>query len=194
MDSLTLILIAVTNFFLAIVVGLLALLIYKVFRQNTKDQQPAAMAQPNYHPAIKERLKEIEHIKPKRADIFCPNHPEEPGEANCAICDRLFCKACFRPFKSMYLCKEHLPLLMRHEWKEVITLKTSTADPEEGVRLFDVKKELFHKHSLATYVETHYKINVDHDYIETYLVLFSVQEEADQVKQHLTSEEFFKLS
>jgi hypothetical protein len=104
----------------------------------------------------------------------------------CAICDKIFCKACIKPFKSLHFCKEHIPLIMRHDWDEVITIKTSTSDPEQGVRLYDIKKELFTKDELPTYIETHYKINVDHDYIETYLVLFAIRENLDLVKSKIS--------
>lgn len=74
---------------------------------------------------------------------------------------------------------------MKHEWEEVLTLKTSTEDPEEGVRLFDKKKEIFEKDNIPTYIETHYKINVDQDFIETYLVLFGIKEELPKIKNKL---------
>jgi len=74
---------------------------------------------------------------------------------------------------------------MRHDWDEVLTIKTSTQDPEQGVHLYDVKKQLFEKDDLPTYVETHYKINVDHDYIETYLVLYGMKEKIEDLKKRL---------
>jgi hypothetical protein len=77
-------------------------------------------------------------------------------------------------------------LIMRHEWDEVLTIKTSTADPEHGVRLFDAKKKLFEEMNLPSYIETHYKINLENDYIETYLVLFTVKENVDVVRANLT--------
>lgn len=75
--------------------------------------------------------------------------------------------------------------MMRHDWEEVLTLKTSTSDPEQGVKLYDIKKELFQRDDIPTYIETHYKINVDHDYIETYLVLFSIKESTLALKEKL---------
>jgi hypothetical protein len=46
-------------------------------------------------------------------------------------------------------------------------------------------KQLFEKDDLPTYVETHYKINVDHDYIETYLVLYGMKEKIEDLKKRL---------
>jgi hypothetical protein len=177
MENTAIVLIVLTNVALVVILGLLTFLIYRLFQQKI-PKDTGETSSPSYHPAIVARLKELQKIKPGKRDLFCPNHPDEPGETTCAICDKLFCKACVKPFKTLHFCKEHLPLLMRHEWEEILTLKTSTDDPEQGVRLYDLKKELFQTEDIPTYVETHYKINVDQDYIETYLVLFSMKEKA----------------
>ena len=71
---------------------------------------------------------------------------------------------------------------MTHEWSEILTIKTSTSDPENGVKLYDLKKGFFQNEGIATYIETHYKINVDQDFIETYLVLFGIAEQAPKLK------------
>ncbi len=194
MEHTALILIVVTLFLLVIIVGLLTALVFKLFRQTLPRESSLPRSQEatsgdlstgEFHPAIMERLKELDKIKPPRAELFCPNHTEEPGEVTCSICDGLFCRACIKPFKALHFCKEHLPLVMRHDWDEVLTIKTSTADPEHGVRLFDVKKELFKERDIPTYVETHYKINVDQDHIETYLVLFAIRESVDDLRERL---------
>jgi hypothetical protein len=194
MESTAIFLIIVALFLLVIIIGFLSLLIYKLLKQQTISTNSSVIKssiEPNLpdairsqiHPGINERLLELKKIKPTRSDLFCPNHSDEPGEANCAICDRLFCKTCIKPFKTMHFCKEHLPLIMKHDWDEVLTIKTSTSDPEQGVRLFDVKKNIFRDDDIPTYIETHYKINVDQDYIETYLVLFAIKERITTVRE-----------
>lgn len=85
----------------------------------------------------------------------------------------------------MHLCLEHYPMVMKNDWNEVVTIKTSTHNPEEGVHLYDIKKKLFQDKSIPSYIETHYKIDVDHDNIETYLVLFSLQENLAEIKKEL---------
>ena len=192
MEQTALILIVLTLLLLVVIVGLLTFLLFKVFRQNNSFINPAPIktgeaphpdiSRSEFHPDILARLKDLEKVKPRRADLFCPNHTEEPGETMCAICDKIYCKSCIKPFKSLHFCKEHLPLVMRYDWDEVITIKTSTQDPEQGVRLYDVKKEIFEEDDIPTYVETHYKINVDQDYIETYLVLFAQVDSIEMVK------------
>ncbi len=198
MEKLAILLILVMLFILIIIVGLLSVLVYKLLKApadrvqvtggvEADNQAHPDSTRPPYHPEILERMKGLQGVKNSRSDLFCPNHANEPGEVMCAICDQLFCKSCIRPFKTLHFCKEHLPLLMRYEWDEVLTLKTSTQSPDEGVRLFDVKKELFQKEDIPTYVETHYKINVDQDHIETYLVLFSVKDKKSDLQDRLRS-------
>jgi hypothetical protein len=195
MEKYALVLIVLTNVFLVFILAILVFLVYRLYKQNhareKQEQVPVekntTIANTDYHPAILERFKEAERIKSKRSELFCPNHPDEPGEVTCAICDHLYCRLCIKPFKSLHFCKEHLPLLMNKEWVEVLTIKTSTKDPEEGVRMYDLKKKLFQEDELPTYIETHYKINVDKDFIETYLVVFAITEDAPTIKEKLAS-------
>jgi hypothetical protein len=195
MEHTAIVLIVITLFLLAIIVGLLTMLIYRLMKQpSTNNNQTIVQStgeaphpdvtKAQFHPEILNRLSELEKIKPRKSELFCPNHSDEPGEVTCAICDKLFCVRCIKPFKSLHFCKEHIPLVMKHEWEEVLTVKTSTQDPEEGVRLYDAKRKLFEEKELPTYIETHYKINVDHDFIETYLVVFSIRENSQLVKQN----------
>lgn len=183
MENLTILLLASTNILIVAVLCVLAFLIYRLLKEDRKSQLPQPNVTDQYHPAIRERIKEADKLRPKNLDLFCPNHPDEPGETTCAICDRLFCRVCNKPFKNLHFCKEHLPLVMRHDWEEVLTLKTSTEDPEEGVRLYDRKREIFQKDAVPTYVETHYKIDVDQDHIETYLVVFAIREQLEETKE-----------
>lgn len=195
MEQTALILIVITLFLLVILIGLLTFFIFKNFGKNiaapnivvptNNESSHPDVSKSEFHPDILERIKGLEKIKPKRAHLFCPNHTEEPGETMCSICDKIYCRACIKPFKSLHFCKEHLPLIMRFDWDEVVTIKTSTHDPEQGVRLYDVKKEIFDNDDIPTYVETHYKINVDQDYIETYLVLFAQKESIEMVKEKI---------
>jgi hypothetical protein len=78
-----------------------------------------------------------------------------------------------------------MPLLMKNDWEEVLTVQTSTEDPEQGVKLYDIKKQIFKEKHIPTYIETHYKINVDQDYVETYLVLFAIKSDVTTLKDDL---------
>lgn len=190
MENITVILLVFTNVLIVLILGLFAFFIYRLLKQQNQPRHDQPTQVPTeshqYHPAVLERFKEAEKIKKRKPELNCPNHADEPGEVVCAICDRLYCRACIKPFKTLHFCKEHISLMMRHDWEEVLTVKTSTTDPEHGVRLYDRKKEVFERDELPTYIETHYKINVDQDYIETYLVLFGIKEQLTDLKQKFT--------
>ena len=199
MEQTTLIIVVITNIILVLGLGGFGFLIYKLLKDQKAPppagtQAPTVAVEknplaetPSYHPEILKRMKYLEEVKAKKAELACPNHPSEPGETICAICDLHYCHACVKPFKSMYLCKEHMPLVMGNEWGEVLTIKSSAADPEKGVRLYDLKKELYRDEDLPSYIETHYKLNVDHDSIETYLVMFAKIGDLDTVKRKTAS-------
>ncbi len=165
------------------VIGLLFVLVFKLLKQQ-KTSAPSEELNSSIHPDIALRIQEAKFLKKniKKPSVFCPNHPEEVGETTCAICGKFFCKACLRPFKTMHFCKEHLGLVMSNEWVEVATIKSHTDDAEAGVKLIETKQKWWDKDQLPTYIETHYKINIDQDYIETYLVLFSTKAQLAEVK------------
>ncbi len=185
MENTTLLLIIITNLLLVLVVGVFGFLVYKLIKEQKKNSEDKSSSEipAGYHPGVVERLKEVQKLKQRRPELFCPNHPEEPGETTCGICDKLFCKSCVKSFKSLHFCREHLPFVMNHQWEEVMTIKTSTQDPENGVRIYDRKKEIFENEELPTFVETHYKINIDHDHIETYLVVFAIREQLETIRE-----------
>jgi hypothetical protein len=193
MEQTALILIIISLVFLVIITALLTLLLYRLLNK----QDPASHAGPEInthfkhlnglHPGIIERLRPAKAKSQKRSEIFCPNHSEEPGEVTCSICDNIFCRSCAKPFKTMHFCKEHLPMLMRHTWIEVLTIKTSSTDPEEGVRLYDLKKKLFEQENIPTYIENHYKIDIERDLIETFLVMFAIEDQIKTVKEWISS-------
>lgn len=191
METTLLVSVILLNVVLLLVLGFLGFLIYKLL----KDRQPTTTqaaptttvnkAENNYHPEIQKRLDELKFSKVTAENIFCPYHPEEAGEVQCGICHKYFCARCVRPMKSIYFCKEHMALFLRSQWQEVLTLKTSSEDPEAGVRLFEKKQEIFKEKQLPTYVETHYKIDVEGDYIETYLVVFAQEDQIDEMRKLL---------
>lgn len=178
------------NIILLVVLGFFGFLIYRMLRDRqikidqSAEPSPPLHATSHYHPEIQKRLEEVTFTNPVREDIFCPYHPQEPGEVQCGMCARYFCSKCVRPMKSIYFCKEHMALYLRSQWQEVLTLKTNSDDAEAGVRLYEQKQQLFNEEQIPTYIETHYKIDVDGDSIETYLVLFAQEVQHSQVKEY----------
>jgi hypothetical protein len=192
MESTALILIALTLLMLTVVVIILSFIIYRLFfskqhnnRNKVELRESLPVSDSHLDPKINERLKEIHQNKSKYFDIFCQNHKKEPGEVTCGICGLHFCPSCVKPYKSLHFCKNHFPVIMKNEWTEVFTIEASAESPHEGVNLYETKKSLFENKNIPTYIETHYKINVDQNNIETYFVLFSIKSDVDEVKSFL---------
>lgn len=183
----------VLNIILIIVLGFFGYLMYRLLKERQQPQLvQTTIPEPtqensttHYHPEIKKRMEDVAFTNPVKSDIFCPYHPTEPGEVQCGMCARYFCSRCVRPMKSIYFCKEHMALYLRNHWTEVLTIKTNSSDPENGVRLYERKQQLFIEQQIPTYVETHYKIEVDSDFIETYLVLFAMEENVEEVRKYI---------
>jgi hypothetical protein len=179
---LTLVVILLVVLIIVMVVAILfAMKLIPALKQNN--------APDNFHPDIKERMSEAQKIKAKLIlEANCHLHPKEPSEAACAICDDYFCKSCIKTFENKNFCKEHSSLFLNYQWKDVFTLKSTPDDPEAGVRVVEWKKKVWKDESLPLYVQTHYKIDVDGDQIESWVVLFSREDDCDSVKERLTQE------
>jgi hypothetical protein len=48
---------------------------------------------------------------------------------------------------------------------------TTPDTPELGLYIYNFKRELWLKKSIPSFVMTHYKINIDNDYIESFIQL-----------------------
>lgn len=183
MDQFAYVIIAVLVLILLVVIGLLFVLVFRLLKNPPPPKDSAKEFQPEMEKRFTEVKKKNQAIL--KQNVYCSNHPEEVGETTCAICGNFFCHRCIKTYKAMHLCNEHLALIMKNDWEEIITIKSHTDDTEAGVKLVEVKQKWWDEEELATYIETHYKINIDGDYVETYLVLFGIKTQIDNIKRRL---------
>ena len=182
------------NILLTLVIILLVILIIVfviaiLFAMKIMPNLKSAPQNDSYHPDIKIRMSEAQRIKDKLIlEANCHLHPSEPSEAACAICDDYFCKSCIKTYENKHFCKDHATLFLNFKWKDVYSLKSTPDDPEAGVRVVEWKKRIWLNENLPLYVQTHYKIDVDGDQIESWVVLFSREVDSDSIKNRLTQE------
>ncbi len=180
------------NILLTLVIVLLVVLIVVLiaavlFAMKLVPQLKAKTPTDNFHPDIKKRISEAQKIKDKLIlEANCHLHPSEPSEAACAICDDYFCKSCIKTYENKHFCKEHSAYFLNFKWRDVYTLKSTPDDPEAGVRVVEWKKRIWKDESIPLYVQTNYKIDVDGDQIESWVVLFSKESDSEEVKKRLT--------
>ncbi len=135
------------------------------------------------------RLKKIsqEQVVEK---YFCENHPEAPSTGTCLICEDVFCEKCIIEHESLYFCKEHFKTFVSNKWKQITDVKTTPSTPEEGLFIYHFKKQIWVERQQPSFVLTHYKINIEHDFIESYIQLNVIESIADDLKNEIDE---FKL-
>ncbi len=121
---------------------------------------------------------------------FCENHPETPSSGTCLICEDVFCEKCIIEHESLYFCKEHFKTFVNNKWKQITDVKTTPSTPEDGLFIYHFKKQIWIERELPSFVLTHYKINIEHDFIESYIQLNVIESKADDLKNEI---EEFKL-
>lgn len=185
MENILLTLVVVLIVLLLILMGGLAYLGWRLLKKN--DQTTAKdIEDDKIHPEIKRRMLEARSLKASQhIEATCRLHPKEPSEGSCAICAEYFCKSCLKPQQSLLFCREHVSLYLNSSWSEVCNIKSNPNDPEAGVELIDWKKKLWDSEGTPTFIQTHYKINVDGDQIESWIVLFARDKEKEDIKKRL---------
>ncbi len=111
----------------------------------------------------------------------CMNHPDNSAVATCAICEGSVCEHCHKDWDGIHLCPEHFGLFSQHTWQEIAEIQTNPKAPEKGHHLYQFKNKLWSDEKVPTYLVTHYKINVDGDFVESWVKLYAREEEADQL-------------
>lgn len=128
-----------------------------------------------------EEIKISKHNKSVVEAYACAFHPDQNAVATCAICEDAVCEHCHKDWDGIHLCPEHFALYGLHTWIEVAEIKTTPTAPEKGHKLYHFKHKLWSDERVPAYLVTHYKIDVDGDYIESWVKLYAREEEADHL-------------
>jgi hypothetical protein len=195
MENILLTLIVVLLVMLLFAIGGAAVVGWKLLQKRPAHQAPALPSRPEaevahdkLHPEIRRRMEEARKLKElAHPEATCRIHTREPSEGACAICDQYFCKSCLKPQQSLLFCKEHVALYLGANWVEIHSVKSSPQDPEAGVDLVEWKKTLWEKETKPSYIQTHYKINLEGDQIESWVVLYVREQEREEMKKRVSS-------
>ncbi|MBY0515812.1 MAG: hypothetical protein K2P81_02810 [Bacteriovoracaceae bacterium] len=189
MENILLTLVVVLLVLLLILLGGLFVLGFELLRKkdlNTLTEATSIEIDDRLHPDVRKKIEEARFIQKQRhIEATCQNHENEPSEGACAICDKYFCKSCLKSNQNLWFCREHVSLFLNFEWGEVFSVKSTANDPEAGVAVVDWKKQEWETNGTPLYIQTHYKINVDGDQIESWVVLFAREEEREEVRKKL---------
>jgi len=119
--------------------------------------------------------------------FYCTNHPDTHSVGICMICQKSFCEKCLCDHDRLNFCKDHLKLYLENEWQQVETIKTEPNRPEEALILYDFKNLIWNKENKPSYVVTHYKINFENDFIESFVTLYVKKQDGYEMTKRLAS-------
>lgn len=103
--------------------------------------------------------------------IFCHHHEKTQSVGDCLICEHSFCKDCLKEIEGLHFCPEHISLYVNNKWASITNQKTTPKNPQDGIYIYDFKKKNWQENQIPSYILTHYKINIEGDYIESYIML-----------------------
>lgn len=112
---------------------------------------------------------------------YCENHPDVPSTGGCLICEDVFCEQCLIEHDGLYFCKEHFKTFANNKWKQITDVKTTPNTPEDGLYIYHYKRHIWKDQNIPSFVLTHYKINIEEDFIESFIQLNVVEEKAEEL-------------
>lgn len=119
--------------------------------------------------------------------FFCKNHPDNASIGACLICEDVFCEKCLIESDGLCFCKDHFKTFVNNKWSQITDVKTTPATPEEGMFIYQYKRQIWRDRDVPSFVLTHYKINIEHDYIESYIQLNVITSKAEDLKTEIES-------
>ena len=115
----------------------------------------------------------------------CLCHPDSSASGSCLICEDVFCEDCLVDHESMHFCKDHFRLFSNYKWTQITDEKTTPDTPLDGLYIYNFKRDLWLKKNIPTFVMTHYKINIENDYIESFVQLNVRQNDAEKLSNDI---------
>ena len=172
-----------------IIFTLMSAMIFILYKLLTKKDVTPQISNPASTPQVSKQAIELAELKKKREQVqesyYCIHHKDESSVGSCLICEEVFCEDCLIEHDGMHFCKEHFRIFANHKWKQITDVKTTPDNPEEGVFIHEFKRELWKERNLPTFVMTHYKINIENDYIESFIQLNVREEDAEKLVEEL---------
>lgn len=174
---------AIVLFLLLIIlllIALIALVLVKLLLTSKNENTPAPVVLPATATGPSALIKKLsdEAVVEK---FYCQNHSEIPSAGSCLICEDVFCEKCLIEHENMYFCKEHFKIFVNNKWKQITDVKTTPNTPDDGLFIYHFKRHIWKEKQVPSFVLTHYKINIEEDFIESFIQLNVVEEEADSL-------------
>lgn len=180
-------LITIIVFLLLLIFLLMGVMIFILFKLliQPKNQTPTTTEEVV-------NVARVETISPKPTDdtvverYYCIHHKEAPSVGSCLICEEVFCEDCLVDHESMHFCKEHFRTFAGNKWKQITDVLTTPHTPEDGLYIYHFKRDIWLNRNIPSFVMTHYKINIENDYIESFIQLNVREDDVEKLSHELS--------
>lgn len=164
-------------FIILLLIAIIGIVLVKILFTKPPVQSPSAFVPINEIPKKIKKLSE-EYVQEK---YFCENHSSVPSVGGCLICEDVFCEQCLIEHESLYFCKEHFKTFANNKWKQITDTRTTPSTPEDGLYIYHFKRHIWKDQKTPSFVLTHYKINIEEDFIESFIQLNVIEENAEEL-------------
>ena len=166
-----------------LLIGLIGFVLVKLLLQ--KKETTTAITTPTPLPIEKSRTIQNYSEEPVVEKFFCHNHPEEQSMGSCLICEEVFCENCLVEHDGLYFCKEHFRVYAGNKWKQITDVKTTPDTPMDGLYIYHFKRKVWKEQNIPSFILTHYKINIESDFIESFIQLNVLEKDAERLSDQI---------
>lgn len=181
-------LVTIIVFLLLIIFVLMGVMIFILFKLLVRPKEEVVVLEQKA--TLKSTIEKAHFIEePIVEKYYCIHHKEAPSVGSCLICEEVFCVDCLVEHESMHFCKEHFRTFANFKWKQITDERTTPDTPEDGLYIYNFKRQLWLNKNIPSFVMTHYKINIENDFIESFIQLNVREEDVEKLSKEL---ELFK--
>ena len=175
-------------FIILLLIAIIGIILFKfIFIKPQLHTQSTTVLKENVVADVTENSKVFKKLSEEKISekYFCENHPDIPSVGACLICEDVFCEKCLIEHDSLNFCKEHFKTFANNKWKQVTDTRTTPNTPEDGLYIYHYKRHIWKAEKIPSFVLTHYKINIEEDFIESFIQLNVVEEKADELLEEI---------
>lgn len=111
----------------------------------------------------------------------CSNHADKFAQGVCAICDQNLCEHCLSQVNKTIFCADHFHTFKNNRWTSITNQKTTADTPISAQYIYDFKKYIWNCENHPCFISCEYKINLESDIIETYVILYVIGDDQEEL-------------
>jgi hypothetical protein len=116
----------------------------------------------------------------------CVDHPDRTSHGVCALSGDHYCEDCLSRADEVVIARKFMDYFLSFKWEEVLMIPSTDMNDDVSTRLNKIKGELWAKQEIPLIIQGHYKINIEHDNIESFTVILARTEDTGQIKKELS--------